>query len=176
MRFLILLGAVFSEKYHVSPLSILWHCFDVVFNAPKCLQDCMLSVGLRWHTNEQVQWPGDKNVMKYMTSDYKPAPLLLFTFDPIFFDQISYILVISTKFLLCLWRLTPYICIIFCLYKFLYKSNIRYILVISIKFPTIWVYIWLYNEDLILIDFCDFWLHIEVNLLFLMSMQYIIKF
>ena len=25
------------------------------FNAPKWLQDCMLSVELRWHTNEQVQ-------------------------------------------------------------------------------------------------------------------------
>ena len=32
------------------------------FNAPKWLQDCMLSVGLRWHTNEQVQWPRGKNV------------------------------------------------------------------------------------------------------------------
>ena len=28
-QFRILLGAVFSEKYHVSPLSILGHCFDV---------------------------------------------------------------------------------------------------------------------------------------------------
>ena len=55
MRFRIPLGAGFSEKYHVSPLSILWHCFDVVFNAPKWLQDCMLSVALRWHTNKHVQ-------------------------------------------------------------------------------------------------------------------------
>ena len=46
--------------------------------------------------------------MKYLISDYKPAPLPFFTFDPIylsyilfisFFDQISYILVISTKYL-----------------------------------------------------------------------------
>ena len=29
-RFRIPLGAEFSEKYHVSPLSILGHCFDVV--------------------------------------------------------------------------------------------------------------------------------------------------
>ena len=59
MRFRIPLGAGgFSEKYHVSPLSILWYCFDGVFNAPKWLQDCMLSLTLRWHTNEQVQWPG----------------------------------------------------------------------------------------------------------------------
>ena len=30
------------------------------FNAPKWLHDCMLSVELRWHTNEQAQWPGGK--------------------------------------------------------------------------------------------------------------------
>ena len=36
-RFRIPVGAGFSEKYHVSHLSILWHCFDVVFNAPKWL-------------------------------------------------------------------------------------------------------------------------------------------
>ena len=30
VRFRILLGAGFSKKYHVSPLSILGHCFDVV--------------------------------------------------------------------------------------------------------------------------------------------------
>ena len=30
VRFRIPLGAGFSEKYHVSPLSILGHCFDVV--------------------------------------------------------------------------------------------------------------------------------------------------
>ena len=86
VRFRIPLGAEFSEKYHVSPLSILGHCYDVVslckplhsqmlhltqvkistwwdrdgnvydkFNAPKRLQDCMLSVELKWLTNEQVQ-------------------------------------------------------------------------------------------------------------------------
>ena len=78
------LGAGLSEKYHVPPLSVLGNCFDVVslgetlnpqmlyltqvkistwwgrdgneYNAPKWLQDCMLTVGLRWHTNdEQVQ-------------------------------------------------------------------------------------------------------------------------
>ena len=31
VRFRIPLGAEFSEKYHVSPLSILRHCFNVVF-------------------------------------------------------------------------------------------------------------------------------------------------
>ena len=31
MRFRIPLSAGFSEKYHVFPLSILGHCFDVVF-------------------------------------------------------------------------------------------------------------------------------------------------
>ena len=30
MRFQIPLGARFSKKYHISPLSILGHCFDVV--------------------------------------------------------------------------------------------------------------------------------------------------
>ena len=30
VRFRIPLGAGFSEKYHVSPLSILGHCYDVV--------------------------------------------------------------------------------------------------------------------------------------------------
>ena len=30
VRFLFPLGARFSEKYHVSPLSILGHCFNVV--------------------------------------------------------------------------------------------------------------------------------------------------
>ena len=30
VRFRVALGAGFSEKYHVSPLSILGHCFDVV--------------------------------------------------------------------------------------------------------------------------------------------------
>ena len=31
------------------------------FNAPKWVQDCMLSVELKWHTiNEKVQWPGGK--------------------------------------------------------------------------------------------------------------------
>ena len=43
------------------------------FNAPKWLQDCMLSVELRWHTNKQIQCPGGKNRMKYLISDYKPA-------------------------------------------------------------------------------------------------------
>ena len=31
VRFRILFGTAFSEKYHVSPLSILGHCFDVVY-------------------------------------------------------------------------------------------------------------------------------------------------
>ena len=34
--------------------------------APKWLQDCMLSVGLRWHTIEQVQWPGVKMSDEYI--------------------------------------------------------------------------------------------------------------
>ena len=128
MRFRVPLGAGFSEKYHVSPLSILWHCFYVVSNAPKWLQDCMLSVALILHTNEQVQWPGGKYVnLKYLISDYKPAPL---PFLPMtryilfisFFDQIGYILVIGTKFLFfCdLW---PHI---FALYFFVYISFWQY--------------------------------------------------
>ena len=32
VRFRILLVAEFSEKYHVTPLSILGHCFNVVFS------------------------------------------------------------------------------------------------------------------------------------------------
>ena len=39
----------------------------------------MLSVELRWRTNEQVQWPGGKS---RMISDYKPASLP-FTFYPV---------------------------------------------------------------------------------------------
>ena len=59
VRFRIPLGAGFSGKYHVSLLSILGHCFDVSnvydkFNAPKWMQDCMLSGELKWHTNERV--------------------------------------------------------------------------------------------------------------------------
>ena len=34
--------------------------YYIKFNAPKRLQDCMLSVELKWHTNEQVQRPGGK--------------------------------------------------------------------------------------------------------------------
>ena len=80
--------AEFSEKYHVSPLSILGSCFHNVslgkalnpqmfhvtmstlydrncnvydkFNAPEWLQNCMFPAGLKWHTNEQVEWPGVK--------------------------------------------------------------------------------------------------------------------
>ena len=79
------LSTGFSEKFYISPLSILRHCFDIVSlgkalhpqmihwtqvkkstwwdrdgnvydisNAPKWLQDSMLSVELIWHTNEQV--------------------------------------------------------------------------------------------------------------------------
>ena len=86
VRFQIPLGGGFSKKYHVSPLSLLGHCFNVVslgkalnhqklhltqvkmstwkdkdgnvydkFKALKWPQDCMFSVGSRWHTNEQVQ-------------------------------------------------------------------------------------------------------------------------
>ena len=78
VRFRIPLGAGLSEKYHVYLLSILGHRFDVVSlgkalntqmlhltqvkmstcrdgNVPKWLQNCMLSVELRWNTNEQVQ-------------------------------------------------------------------------------------------------------------------------
>ena len=32
----------------------------IKFNSPKRLQDCMLSVELKWDTNEQVQWPEGK--------------------------------------------------------------------------------------------------------------------
>ena len=84
--FRISFGAGFSQKYHVSPLLILKHWFDVVSlgkalypqmlhltlvkmsrtemamcmisqNTPKWLHDYMLSV-----ENEQVQWPGGKKV------------------------------------------------------------------------------------------------------------------
>ena len=52
VRFRIPLGALISERYNVSPLSIMRLCFDV--ESAEGLQDCMLSVELRWHTNEQV--------------------------------------------------------------------------------------------------------------------------
>ena len=52
VRFRIPLGALISERYHVCPLSIMRLCFDV--ESAEGLQDCMLSVELRWHTNEQV--------------------------------------------------------------------------------------------------------------------------
>ena len=42
----------------------------------------------------------------------------------------------------------------------------------SILFQTIWVYILLYNNDLILIVLCDLWPHIEVNLPFLRQYNY----
>ena len=49
------------------------------FNAPKRLQDCMLSVELKWHTNEQVQGEDVKSADRSsdLISDYKPAPLPL---------------------------------------------------------------------------------------------------
>ena len=58
--------------------------------------------------------------MKYLISDYKPAPSLFLPLTQYicvifclyhFFDQIGYKLVISTKFLFFL-PLTPYICVI----------------------------------------------------------------
>ena len=45
VRFRIPLAAGFSEKYHVSPLSILGHCFDVVSLA-KALDSQMLHLTL----------------------------------------------------------------------------------------------------------------------------------
>ena len=57
VRFRMPLGAGFSEKYHVSPLSILGHCEDVV-SLGKALHPQMLhltSLELKWNTNEQVQ-------------------------------------------------------------------------------------------------------------------------
>ena len=72
VRFRIPLCAEYSDKYHVS-LNIgtlfrccvlgkgneylvgqRWHVYDK-FNARKWLQDCMLSVELKLHTNQQVQ-------------------------------------------------------------------------------------------------------------------------
>ena len=47
------------------------------FSAPKWLQDCMFYMESRWHMNEQVQWVKCKSRMKYLISDYKPAPLSL---------------------------------------------------------------------------------------------------
>ena len=76
--------------------------------------------------------------MKSLISDYKPAPLPFFTFDPIylryilfisFLNHISYILVISTKFLFYFFIFLFFVYIIF--------GNIKYVLVISITFPTI---------------------------------------
>ena len=144
----------------------------------------MLSVGSRWHTNEQVQWPGATNVKVGWNTWYQTINLHLYFFylHPIylryilfiaFFDKIRYLLVIFIKFLFFVTFDPIYLRYILLTIFF---GNIRYILVISIKFPKIWVCIWLYNKDLILIVFCDFWLHIEVKMPFLMSRQYIIKF
>ena len=49
------------------------------FNAPKRLQDRMLSVELKWHTNEQVSVSMGLDVKSDdrssdLISDYKPAP------------------------------------------------------------------------------------------------------
>ena len=95
--------------------------------------------------------------MKYLISDYKSAPLPFLTSDPIylryilfisFSDQISYILVISTKFLFFV-TFDPilalyYVYIIHCVYiRYVYIvyisvfGNMRYILVISNQFPAI---------------------------------------
>ena len=50
----------FSEEYHVSPLSMLGHCFHVcVFrqgiSPSNTLLECVLSVELKWHMNKKVQ-------------------------------------------------------------------------------------------------------------------------
>ena len=80
VRFQTRLGAEYSEKCHVSPLSMFEHMFRCcvrgqntlpshaslvscvkstlldrdsnMCDAPKWLQDCMLSVELKWHTND----------------------------------------------------------------------------------------------------------------------------
>ena len=72
VRFRAPVGAGVSQKCHLSPLSILEHCNFCVFGQiilpsyasldsgvneylvphPKWLQDCMLSVELKWHTHE----------------------------------------------------------------------------------------------------------------------------
>ena len=53
-------GCRFSEKYHVSPLSMLGHCFHVcVFrqgiSPSNTSLECVLSVELKWHMNKKVQ-------------------------------------------------------------------------------------------------------------------------
>ena len=50
-----------------------------MFNATKWLQDCMHSVELKWHTNEQVQWPGGGRVnvhIRYHVSGNGPDSVL----------------------------------------------------------------------------------------------------
>ena len=79
--------------------------------------------------------------MKYLISDYKSAPLPFLTSDPIylryilfisFFDQISYIIVISTKFQFFVTFDPIYLRYILYISVFV---NMRYILVISNQFP-----------------------------------------
>ena len=103
VRSLILLGAGFSEKYHVSPLSILGHCFDVLsfgkalnnnnlmLYLPK--NEYLVKIYVWMHRNgcscSPLGWDGTrvnrssdqeikfKSRIKYLISDYKPLPLPL---------------------------------------------------------------------------------------------------
>ena len=59
VRFRIPLGAGFSEKYHVSPLSILGHCFDVV-SFGKSLNPQML------HLTQVRKVPSRTEIAMYM--------------------------------------------------------------------------------------------------------------
>ena len=51
-----------------------WPC---VRYASKWLQECMLSMELKWHTNEQVQWPGGKNVKVGWNTWYQTINMFL---------------------------------------------------------------------------------------------------
>ena len=58
-------AAAFSEIYHVSPISKVGHCFYVMtmctISSLRRNKECMLSVELKWYTNEQVQSPEGRN-------------------------------------------------------------------------------------------------------------------
>ena len=100
VRFRFHLGARFSEKYHVSHLPISGHCLcpwarHLTLNCFTWLRwkwvpvrtemaMCMISVKLKWQTNEQVQWPGGKNVKVGWNTWYQTINLhlnLFFTAD-----------------------------------------------------------------------------------------------
>ena len=91
VRFRIPLGAEFSEKYHVSPLSILGNCYDVVSSGENDTISSMCRVGCRtvcspwsWNGTRMSRSSDVQSDDRFsdLISDYSPAPLPLPLEDP----------------------------------------------------------------------------------------------